>query len=56
MKIVIKPAASFAFLAVAALLLSTLVLAACNTTKGAGKDIEAAGTGIKNAADRNGAK
>jgi predicted small secreted protein len=34
----------------------TLLAAACNTTKGAGKDIEAAGEGLQNSADRNGAK
>jgi predicted small secreted protein len=52
MKTVMKSAAS---LALVALVLSTLLLAACNTTKGVGKDIEAAGAGIKHSADRNGA-
>lgn len=36
-----------------ALVLSTVP--ACNTTKGFGKDIEKAGEGLKNSADRNGA-
>lgn len=31
--------------------LATLSLAACNTVEGAGKDIEAAGEGIQDAAD-----
>ena len=30
-----------------------LAVSACNTTKGAGKDIEKAGEGMQNAADRN---
>ncbi len=33
----------------------TFVATACNTTKGAGKDIEAAGEGLQNSADRHGA-
>ena len=33
-----------------ALLIVTIALVACNTTEGAGKDIEAAGDGIKDAA------
>ena len=32
-----------------------MVLAACDTTKGAGKDIENAGKGIQKAADKAGA-
>lgn len=32
-----------------------VVLAACNTTKGVGKDIEKAGEGLQRSADRNGA-
>ncbi len=31
-------------------------LAACNTTKGFGTDIEKAGAGMKNSAERNGAQ
>lgn len=30
-------------------------LTGCNTTKGAGKDIEKAGAAVKNSADRSGA-
>lgn len=40
---------------IVALLLGCLVLGACNTTKGFGKDIEKAGDALQNAADRNGA-
>jgi predicted small secreted protein len=32
-----------------------LSLAACNTTKGAGKDLQQAGEGIQNSAERHGA-
>jgi predicted small secreted protein len=32
-----------------------LLLGGCNTTKGVGADIEKAGEGLKNSADRNGA-
>lgn len=32
-------------------ILSPVVLAACNTTKGVGKDVEAAGEGIQEVAD-----
>jgi predicted small secreted protein len=39
--------------AVAAFIVS---VAACNTTKGLGTDIEKAGEGLKESADRNGAK
>jgi predicted small secreted protein len=35
---------------------SLLTLAACNTTKGVGTDIEKAGEGLKESAERNGAK
>ncbi len=34
---------------------SALLLGGCNTTKGVGADIEKAGEGLKNSADRNGA-
>lgn len=40
-------------LAICALFIS---LPACNTTKGVGADIENAGEGLKNSADRNGAE
>ena len=40
---------------VAALFLLTLSLAACNTTKGVGKDIQKAGTGLENSAEKHGA-
>ncbi len=40
---------------VTTVLAATLVLAACNTTRGVGKDIESAGEGIKDSAERNGA-
>lgn len=33
-----------------------LCLPACNTTKGFGTDIEKAGAGMKNSAERNGAE
>jgi predicted small secreted protein len=43
-------------LTVAALLCGVAVaIAGCNTTKGAGKDIEAAGQGIENSASKHGA-
>lgn len=32
-----------------------LVLASCNTTRGVGRDIEKAGDGLKESAERNGA-
>ena len=32
-----------------------MILPACNTTKGVGKDIEKAGAGLKNSANKNGA-
>jgi predicted small secreted protein len=48
--VIIKSALTLSLLAL------VLLTTACNTTKGAGKDIEAAGAGIKNSADRNGAK
>jgi len=35
---------------------AALAVGACNTTKGVGQDIESAGSGIKNSAERNGAK
>jgi entericidin B len=38
------------------LVVSAAALAACNTTKGAGKDLQSAGKGIENSAERNGAK
>lgn len=40
---------------VAVLFLLTLSLAACNTTKGVGKDIQKAGTGLENSAEKHGA-
>jgi predicted small secreted protein len=43
---------TLALLAAAAI---TLLLPACNTTKGVGKDIEKAGEGLKNSADKHGA-
>ena len=33
----------------------TLFLAACNTTKGAGKDMQSAGENIQHSAEKNGA-
>lgn len=50
--------ANFAFKAIVAVALTAAALAitACNTTKGAGKDIERAGEGIQNSADRHGAQ
>jgi len=38
------------------LLAMTFAAAACNTTKGFGKDVENAGAGLKNSAERNGAE
>ena len=38
--------------ALLAALAMVMGLAACNTVKGAGKDVEKAGEGIQNAADR----
>jgi predicted small secreted protein len=38
---------------IAALAVFALSCFACNTTKGVGKDIESAGDGIQDAADRN---
>ncbi len=35
--------------------IAALMLAGCNTTKGFGKDIEGAGEGLKNSAERSGA-
>ena len=40
-------------LAVSILASMALAVSACNTTKGAGKDIERAGEGMQNAADKN---
>lgn len=37
------------------LLCFAVVLPACNTTKGMGKDMEKAGEGIQNSADKHGA-
>ena len=34
---------------------AALFLAACNTTKGAGKDMQSAGENIQHAAEKNGA-
>ena len=38
--------------AIAIALISTFVLTGCNTVKGVGKDVEAAGEGVQNAADK----
>lgn len=38
-----------------AVLVLFMALPACNTTKGVGKDIEKAGSGIKNTAEKTGA-
>jgi predicted small secreted protein len=48
-----RKAAPLTLLALAAL--ASILLTACNTTKGAGQDIKAAGTGIQNSAERHGA-
>ena len=32
-----------------------MAIAGCNTTKGVGQDVKAAGSGLENAAERNGA-
>lgn len=40
-------------LALVALAVATPMLSACYTTQGAGKDLNAAGQGISNAADKN---
>lgn len=42
-------------ISVFALFIMLLSLPACNTTKGVGKDIESAGEGLKNSADKHGA-
>jgi len=39
--------------AIVTLLAAAPLLSACYTTAGAGKDLEAAGRGVKNSADRN---
>lgn len=44
-----------AFLAAAAAVAGTVALAACNTTKGAGQDLQSAGGHIEHAAENNGA-
>ncbi len=43
-------------LSILALLVLALCLPACNTTKGLGKDIEKAGSSMKNSAEKNGAE
>ena len=43
----------FKFSAVIALLLGLLAFSGCQTVKGAGKDIEKAGEGIQNSADKH---
>lgn len=43
------------YAAALALGLILLTLPACNTTKGAGKDIEKAGAGLEKAAEKHGA-
>ena len=40
----------------AALLTATLYLGGCNTTKGAGKDMQSVGENISHSADKNGAR
>ena len=40
---------------VALLTLAAMIAAGCNTTKGAGRDLQKAGQGIQNSADRHGA-
>jgi predicted small secreted protein len=40
----------------AALAVSAIALAACNTTKGIGKDIENTGDAIEDSADKHGAE
>jgi predicted small secreted protein len=47
---------SISVVSVLAILALGLMLPACNTTKGFGKDIEKAGASMKNSADRNGAE
>jgi predicted small secreted protein len=49
MKPILRSALILTFVAAA------VALTACNTTRGVGEDIEAAGSGIKNSAERNGA-
>jgi predicted small secreted protein len=44
-----------ALLAVAVLMSFIVTLPACNTTKGAGQDMQSAGHSIENSADRHGA-
>lgn len=43
-------------LAIVAVCVIVVTLVGCNTTKGVGTDIEKAGEGLKNSADRNGAQ
>ena len=43
-------------LSVLALLAGSMILAGCNTTKGAGKDIERGGEKLQNSAERHGAQ
>lgn len=45
----------FKFVVAVAVCAAFVTFPACNTTKGVGKDIEKAGTGLKNSANRNGA-
>ena len=42
--------------AMASLLLAAFVFAGCNTTKGAGKDLQVGGEKIQNSAENHGAK
>jgi predicted small secreted protein len=49
MKSLVKPLFALALVAL------TLALPACNTTKGMGKDMEKAGEGIQNSAEKHGA-
>lgn len=43
-------------LSATALMVLAALLAACNTTRGVGADIENAGEGLKKSAERNGAE
>jgi entericidin B len=43
-------------IAIVAACVVVIALAACNTTKGLGTDIQKAGTGLEGSAERNGAQ
>jgi predicted small secreted protein len=49
----VMPKKYTALLAVAAMIAAMPLLSACNTTAGAGQDLNAAGKGIEHSADRN---